>query len=345
MSTAPTQFKSFLGKYYSELLYSSAQEKYINSGLDVLFDQKFHIQTNKTQMTIDPFLQGLVVNISGNEIYVSKELYDHEDVMISNSMETQNQQQHNPRQLYNPEVFSTLAYLVCQNHTTFHIVGKLDKPIYVRCESEFETFYNSVVVFNIEEDVEVEIVEEFESLCVLNVVTNYILNKNSKLKLFSLYQNRLYGTSLCLRNIILRDATEYNHILFGKGSQKVLDETKISTEGRTSVNMLGCIDVGKYDFNTVVGIQTTLDEHKFSLDYKHIVCGNGKSTFTPLLNVADRENFPMVNDSLITDSIPEKLKIIKMTEFLLPITDTAKLDSKFETERFYSNKAKFLQFK
>ena len=87
MSTNLIQIKAFLGKYYSELAYWATQPKYVKAGLDKFFEQRFIIQNNKTQMIVDPMLHGLVVIITGNEIYISKDLYDHEYIEVTNSME------------------------------------------------------------------------------------------------------------------------------------------------------------------------------------------------------------------------------------------------------------------
>ena len=181
MSTNLTPIKAFLGKYYSELLYSASQEKYKDTELDKFFEQRFLIQGNKTQMIVDPALKGMTVTISGNEIHISKEMYDHPNILVTNSLEANNQTS-NPKSLYNPETFSTVAYLICQNHTMFEIVGDIDEPIYVKYKTDYETFYNSVVVFKINETVSAEIVEEIESHCALNCVTNYILSRKVRIK-------------------------------------------------------------------------------------------------------------------------------------------------------------------
>ena len=74
MSTNLTSVKSFLGKYYPELLHSTLQEKYKSTGLDSIFEQRFFIQNNKVQMIVDPTAVGLSAVIIGNEIHVSKAL-------------------------------------------------------------------------------------------------------------------------------------------------------------------------------------------------------------------------------------------------------------------------------
>src|SRR5271165_5259057 len=217
MSTNLIPIKAFLGKYYSELNYSAIQDKYKNTKLDTFFEQRYYIQNNKVQMIVDPALTGLVVSFCGNEVHISKELYDHPNMVITNSIETTNQTS-NPRSLYNAEIFSTLAYLVCQNHTMFQIIGEVDEPIYVKYKTDYESFYNSVAVFEVVSDISIEIVEEIESYSALNSVTNYILHPAANIKLSTFYQNHLSGISFVYRNIIARDKSSFEHILFGKGS-------------------------------------------------------------------------------------------------------------------------------
>ena len=77
----------------------------------------------------------------------------------------------------------------------FEIVGELEEPIYIRYKSDFETFYNSVIIVNIAEELDVEIVEEYESFCALNSVANYIIQANSKLNLSTFY-HRYYRPPL-----------------------------------------------------------------------------------------------------------------------------------------------------
>ena len=69
-----------------------------------------------------------------------------------------------------------------------------------------------VGIVNIAEGIDVEIVEEFESYCAINAVTNYILQANSKLNLSTFYQNHMSALSFCLRNVIVQDTAKYSHI-------------------------------------------------------------------------------------------------------------------------------------
>jgi hypothetical protein len=344
MSTNLIQIKAFLGKYYPELAYSASQDKYTKVKLDKFFEQRFVIQNNKTQMIVDPGLKGLVVIVTGNEIHISKELYDHPYVEVTNSMENKDNATSNPKSLYTPEVFSTIAYLICQNHTMFQIVGEIEEPIYIKYKSDYETFYNSVVIVNIAEGIDVEIVEEFESYCAINAVTNYILQANSRLNLSTFYQNHMSALSFCLRNVIVQDTAKYSHILFGKGSTCVLDESKIHANNKSSVELLACVNPGQQEFHIIVGILPGAQDYSFFLDQRHIVSGKGKITFTPVV-IGHLPSDAHTNiSSLILDQYAPEFRVEKATEFLSPIIDRATLERIVGVQRYYNNKTKFLQF-
>ena len=344
MSSNLIQIKAFLGKYYPELAYSVAQDKYAKVALDKFFEQRFIIQNNKTQMIVDPHLVGLGMIVSGNEIYISQDLYNHPYVEVSNSMENKDNINSNPKSLYTPEVFSTLAYLICQNHTMLQIVGEVDEPIYIKYASDYEAFYNSVVVVNIAEGIDVEIVEEFESYCALNAVTNYILQANARLNLSTFYRNHYSALSFCLRNVIVQDTAKYSHILFGKGSSNVLDESKIHANNKSSVELLGCINPGQREFHCIVGILPGSQDYSFFLDHRHVVSGRGKTTFTPVV-VGHLPTDAHTNvSSLVLDHYAEEFRAEKSAEFLGSIIERATLERTVGVERFYNNKSKFLQF-
>jgi len=343
MSTNLTQIKSFLGKYYSELAYSVSQDKYVKAGLNKFFEQKFIIQNNKVQMVIDPTMDGLTILVDGNEIFVSKKLYDHESINVSNSMENADANS-NPKSLYTPDVFSTIAYLICQNHTMFKIIGELDEPIYIKYKSEFESFYNSVVIFNIAEGLDIEIVEEYKSYCAVNSVTNYIIQPTASLNLSTFYQNHMSALSFCLRSVIVQDSASYSHILFGKGSANILDESKIYANKDSSIELLGCMYSGDQEFHAIVGIIPASQHYNFLLDHRHIVKGKGKITFTPVvighLPVDSHTNVStLVLDHYATDFWGEKAE-----EFLSDIVDRATLERTVGAEQYYRNKTKFLEF-
>ncbi len=343
MSSNPIQIKAFLGKYYNELMLSASQEKYAKVRLNKFFEQRFIIQSNKTQMIVDPGLTGLMVVVTGNELQVSKELYDHPHIDVTNSMEN-GQQTTNPKSLYTPDVFSTIAYLVCQNHTMFQIVGQVDEPIYIKYTSDYESFDNSVVVFTVEDGIDVEIIEEFESRCAVNAVTNYILRANSRLNLTTFYSNNMSALSFCLRNVIVQDAAKFSHILFGKGSTCVLDETKVHANNGSSVELLACINPGQQEFHSIVGLLPGAPEYSFFLDQRHIVSGKGRITFTPVV-VGHLPSDAHTNiSSLILDQYKPELRTEKAAEFMSSIIERATLDRTIGVTRFYDNKSKFLQF-
>lgn len=342
MSTNLIQIKAFLGKYYSELAYWANQPKYVKAGLDKFFEQRFIIQNNKTQMIVDPMIHGLVVIITGNEIYISKDLYDHEYIEVTNSMENSGANS-NPKSLYNPEVFSTLAYLICQNHTMFNIVGEIEEPIYIKYMSDYECFHNSVLVVNVASGIDVEIVEEFESCCALNAVTNYIVQSDARLHLTTFYANNLSAMSFCLRNVIVQESAKYSHILFGKGSSNVLDESKVHANDKSSIELLACINPLQYEYHCVVGVLPGSQEYSFLLDHRHLVSGKGKTTFTPVvvghLPVDAHTNV----SSLVLDHYAESFREEKSVEFLKSVVERATLERNIGAERFYNNKSKFLQ--
>jgi hypothetical protein len=97
--------KSFIGKHHSELLTSLEQDKYKDTTLNKFFEQRFHIQNNKVRMVIDPLIVDLTIIITGNEIYISKKLFDHPSVIVSNSIESTNRS--NIKKSYDPGTFST----------------------------------------------------------------------------------------------------------------------------------------------------------------------------------------------------------------------------------------------
>ena len=342
MATNLIQIKAFLGKYYPELAYSTSQEKYTRAGLNRFFEQRFVIQNNKTQMIVDPHLFGLSIVVEGNEIFVSKEMFEHEHIGITNSIE--NPETNNPKSLYTSEIFSTMAYLICQNHTMFQITGEIEEPIYIKYKSDFETFYNSVVIVNVAENLDVEIVEEYESYCAINSVTNYIAQTGAKLNVSTFYQNHVSALSFCLRNVITQDNSTYSHMLFGKGSSCVLDETRIFANNGSNIELLGCINPGQNEFHSIVGILPGAQDYSFLLDHRHVVHGKGRATFTPVV-VGHLPNNSHTNvGSLVLDQYAKGYWQEKTEEFLSPIVDRLTLDRTTGAARFYNNKTKFLQF-
>jgi hypothetical protein len=339
-----TSIKDYLGKYYSELNYSAIQEKYKNTNLDTFFEQRFYIQNNKVQMIVDPAIRGLIVNIAGNEIHISKELFDHPNITITNSLENNNQNS-NPRSLYNAETFSTLAYLVCQNHTMFQITGAVDEPIYVKYKTDYETFYNSVVVFDISDGIKVEIIEEIESFSALNAVTNYILHPNSAIKLSTFYQNNISGISFVFRNIIAQDNSKFNHILFGRGSSNAIDENKIRIYSKSTSEFLGVVNSNDRNFHSILYVQPAADDYSLSVDYRDILYGKAKVSFFPVIlgnGPSERTNISVSNITL--EEIPAENIGVEIKKYISDITDKATSDRIPGIKRFYDNKIKFLNF-
>lgn len=343
MSSNLIQIKSFLGKYYSELKYSAAQEKYKQTGLDTFFEQRFLIQNNKVQMIVDPSLAGLTAIVSGNEIYVSKSLYDHPSVIITNTLEQD--QTSNPRSLYNAETFSTVAYLICQNHTMFQIVGEVDEPIYMKYQADYETFYSSVILFEVSNDIEVEIVEEIESASALNSVTNYILHPGANIKLSTFYQNHISGISFVYRNIVAQDNASFNHILFGKGSSNIVDENKLAAYEGSSAEFLGVINSNKKNFHSILYVQPYSDSYSITVDYKDILYGKSNISFFPVIlgqHIPDAASISVSNITL--DEIPKDNIKFEINRYVSDTMGKAILGRMAGTERFYNNKTKFLHF-
>lgn len=344
MSSNLIPIKNFLGKYYSELNYSSIQEKYKDTQLDTFFEQRFYIQGNKAQMIVDPALPGLIAIVSGNEVHISKELYDHPGVLITNSLENPNQNS-NPKSLYNPDAFSTVAYLVCQNHTMFHIVGDIEEPIYIRYKSDYETFYSSVLVIEVATGVDVEIVEEIESFSALNAVTNYILHPTAKLNLRTFYQNHISAISFVYRNIIAQDDSSYTHILLGKGSSNVIDENKIFAYQHSKCELLGVINSGGMNFHSILYVQPAGTSYSVDVDYRDIVQEDSNVTFFPVVLGQMPGNMATISVSnLDIDEVPEKELDAEIKNYIGDIMDRAILERMAGARRFYENKSKFFHF-
>lgn len=344
MSGSLIQIKSFLGKYYSEILHGVLQDKYKSASIEKFLEQRFIIQNNKTQMVIDPAMHGLTMIVSGNEIHISKELFDHPNVVVINSIETANSQLSNPKSLYNPQTFQTLAYLVCQNHTTLQVVGEIEEPIYVKYRSDFETFYNSVLTFEITNEVEIEVVEEIESHSALNSVTNYVLNPLSKLRLSTFYNNNISGLSFFYRNIFCRDYSSYTSVLFGKGSTQIVDENRIRCSNESKVELLGVVYSDNKNFHSIACIEPLSNNFEANIDYRNVLKGNTNVSFYPILVgdvVTDSASIEVSNIDL--DQIPLVDQPKEIMEYLSGILDRAILERMIGIKRFYDNKAKFLQ--
>lgn len=342
MSTNLIPIKSYLGKYYPELHYSAIQEKYAGSGIDTFFDQRFHIQNNKVQMIVDPSLPGLSAIISGNEIQISKELYDHPNVTVTNSLENK-EQMSNPRSLYNADTFSTLAYLVCQNHTMLQITGELDEPIYLKYRTEFESFYNSVIIVEVMVGIEVEIVEEIESSSALNSLTNYILQTEAKMNLFTFYNNNKSAISFTYRNIITRPAASFKHYLLGKGSSNVIDENKIMAAIGSKSEFLGIVDSNGQKFHSILSVVPENPYYSVIVDYRDILFGKADVTFFPvIIGQQTAEGSEISVSNIDITAIPAADVESTIASYTKEIMDRFILSGTLGVKRFYDNKAKFL---
>lgn len=344
MSTNLIPIKSYLGKYYPELLYSSVQDKYKDARLEDVFEQRFNIQNNKVQMIVDPAMPGLSLIVLGNEIYISKDLYDHPNVIVNNSLE--NPQLANPRSLYNPETFSTIAYLICQNHTTLQIVGEIDEPIYVKYKSEFETFYNSVLLFEVSNEIEVEIIEEIESCCGLNAVVNYLLHPGADVKLTTFYQNRVSAISYFYRSIVAQDNSNFEHIVLGKGSSNVIDETKIFPYQNSKAEFLGVINSGGKNFHSILTVEPQSTDFSVNVDYRDILSGKSNVTFFPVLvgnHITGKEASISVTNVTVEEMPADRVET-EINSYVSDIIGRAILERMVGVKRFYDNKTKFTHF-
>lgn len=343
MSSTLIPVKTFIGRHYVDLLQSTTQEKYVNTGLDTFFEQRFHIQDNTAQMVVDPSMDGLSIAIAGNEIYISKALYDHPHVVISNSVE--NDTPFDAEGLYHPGTFSTIAYLLCQNHTTLRIIGNIDEPIYVKYKADYETFYNSVMVFNIADGIDVEIVEEIESFSALNSVANYILFPRAKLKLTTFYQNHITALSFCYRNIIAQDNSEFEHILFGTGCTNIIDENKIQLFEGSTAEFLGIVNSLSQNFHSLLHVDPASPEYKVYVDYRNIVDSKSKVSFYPVMAGSAPSGGATIEVSNIDiDDVPAKEIDTEVAKYIEDIASRAVLDRMIGVLRFYKNKSKFLNF-
>lgn len=338
--------RTFLGKYYPEILYSAAQDKYKDTSLDNLLEQRFRMQNNKAQMVVDPALVGLQVSVSGNEIYISKEMFEHPDIQITNTLETK--EISNPKSLYNPEIFSTIAYLMCQNHLIFRITGTLDEPVYVKYKSDYETFYSSVVVFEIEKDIEVQIIEEIESFCAVNSVINYILAENSSINLTTFYKNHKSALSFIYRNIIAGDHSKYNHVLFGKGSSNAIDENRITCSDSSVGKFVGVVNSDRQQFHSILIVNPLTDMFNISVDYRDILLGKSNVTFNPFIIdqlPLDRAKISVSNieiDTIHDDNIDDINTYI--SDIVSSSVATALIEKISGLDKFVENKREFLSF-
>lgn len=334
--------KSFIGKHHTELLTSLEQDKYKDTALDKFFEQRFHIQNNKIRMIVDPLIVDLTIIITGNEVYISKKLFDHPSVIVSNSIESTNR--HNISTSYDPGTFSTLAYLLCQNQTTIQIVDEIDEPIYILRKSDYECFYNSILTIDILDNINVEIIEEMESFGALNTVTNYILHPDVILDLTTFYKGHISSLSFCYRNVNVDKRSTFNHTLFGKGSSIVIDETDITTSVDSHISLMGVINSQGKKFHSILNVESLTDDYSISVNYKDILWDNADVSFFPTI----LGNLPLDNDepinisNIAANEIPPHETMNKINEFISDIVDNTILVRMGGVKRFYDNKSSFL---
>jgi hypothetical protein len=334
--------KSFIGKHHSELLTSLEQDKYKDTTLNKFFEQRFHIQNNKVRMVIDPLIVDLTIIITGNEIYISKKLFDHPSVIVSNSIESTNRS--NIKKSYDPGTFSTLAYLLCQNQTTIQIVDEIDEPIYILRKSDYECFQNSIIIVDILDNLNVEIIEEIESFGALNSVTNYILHPDVILDLTTFYKGHISSLTFCYRNIIVDEGSTFNHTLFGKGSSIVIDETDIRTLTGSETKLMGVINSQGKNFHTILNVESLTEDYSISVNYKDILWDKADVSFFPTIlgNLPVADVSPINISNIAANKIPFEETMGKISEFISDIVDNTILIRMEGVKRFYDNKSAFV---
>lgn len=336
MSDTLIPFKLLLGKYFPELYNLSIQEKYIKTNLEYVFDQRFRIQDNKIQSYIDHTLDDLSVTICGNEVHISKNLYNHPDIIFTNSVENT---VGNPLSLYDSDVFSTLSYLMCKNQSTFTITGNIDEPIYVRYKTDYESFYNSIVFFNIESNIKVDIVEEIDSKCALNSVMNYKLDPSSEVNLYSFYKNNRTALSYNFRNVSIGDNGKYNHILLGKGSSSSINENKIMLGNNSEANLSGVVNSNNLNFHSIFNIYSFVDDYTLNIDYKNVISPKSNVTFSHKILGSENSEKNIVSTENILNNNSNEIK-----SFISSITNKLSVGRTASAKRFYDNKSEFLNF-
>lgn len=332
MSKKLTTVSGALKELYPDLLDLSQQEKYANTKLYKIFEQRYYFQPNRPQLFINESLDGFIIIVSGNEIEVSKTLYDNENISLMNSLDV-NSFFSDAVNNYHSDVFSNIAYLICPNKILISIDGEIDEPIYVHYKSDFECFYNSVVTFDILDGIEVDLVEEIESNSALNMVSNFKVGQGASLSLFSFYKNALSGTSLINRNVDLGNSSTFTSIVLGLGSSMVLEENNIKLSLNSQVELLGVINSRNLNFDTILNIVQPNEESYISVVYKNIL--NDKSN----VNLFS-EN---INDELVILNFKEGNDLYNqysgnLKDFTFDISERAILNRISGYMRFYDNK-------
>lgn len=334
--------KTLLGDYYPGLRVSSQRSKYKHTALETFFEQRFLIQSNRTQMIVNPNMSGLTMVVSGNEVYVSQLLYDHPSINITNSAEKLDTAVDTSR--YTPAVFSTIAYLVCKNQITLNIVNNLEEPIYITYKSFYETFYNSVISIDIVDSVDIEIVEEFESFSALNAVTNYTLAPYAKLHLSTFYKNHLTALSFCYRNIDAQDNSVVKHDVFANGGSNTIDENRIKLGVNALAEFNGIVNSRGKHFHSILHTALTSVDSNVSVNYKNILEGDADVTFLPMVSSTGYTEAASVNISDINlDETPIADTASQLTNFINDIVSNSYLTiTNTGAVRYYKNKADYI---
>jgi len=321
--------KEFFGNSYTDIKNAMlTSQKYKYASLNELLDQKFHVQDNKVQMIVDQSLSGYQIIVNGNEISVSPDLYNHPSIVILNSIEQGIHE--NSRKLYKKETFSTISYIACQNYTLFQIGVSIKETITIKYRSEYEAFYNSILLFVADKGISLNIVEEYESRCALNNVVNYILNDNSSVNLRTYYKNHLSAQSYCLRTIIAMDSSKFDHVLFGQGSSKVLDECKIVCSKNSKINLKGKIHSDNGEFHSIIHLFGDANiTHDISIDFRIVIQNNSTVTVTPITDVDEStiSNFNITNLNCDNNS---NFVINELSNDKLYVEETLSFDDKIK---------------
>lgn len=227
----------------------------------------------------------------------------------------------------------------------FQIIGDVDEPIYVKYKSDYESFYNSVAVFEVVSDTSIEIVEEIESYSALNSVTNYILHPNANIKLSTFYQNHISGISFVYRNIIARDKSSFEHILFGKGSSNVIDENKVLAYNQSKSEFLGVVNSDGKNFHSILSVQPAGEDYFVDVDYREVLFAKANVTFFPVIlgqEPVEKAKISVTNITL--EEIPSENIEAVIKDYFGDIVDRAVLERMAGGKRFYDNKNRFLHF-
>ena len=333
-----SSIKTFLGKYHAELEYSALSSKYSRTGISKLFSQRFYIQENSPKITVDPAMDGMSLSMHGNEIFISKKLYNNKYFTIkSPASETSIKI---TKEAYDREIIPSMAYLICKNQCVITISGDLGEPIYVTFKSDFETFYNSVLFLDIPSGVNVEIVEEHQSRSALNTAIAYVVRPYSTLNLFTFYQNNNLATSSCLRTVVVENDATYNHTLYGKGSACIIDENRWCLSDNAIAKSSNYVKSNSHNFHSIFTmISYGNDDHNISINQKHVLDSKGSISFITDLPKGSKYTENVFINSIDIDALEKDTDTVDIffNDDMFNNTPYSTLGSL----RFYNNKLKF----